>query len=148
MKKLASFPHSEEDEAWPALRPYFERIPQRLDDAITLETILIRVREGRMLLWAIIEDGALVGAAATSEHGDDDGGYVLVDALAGDGFTRWGRDVLDDFEQRVMARGFDRLRLGAGRPGWRRLLAPRGYTITEDGQLEKRLSNGISDTTG
>ncbi|MCP4386544.1 MAG: hypothetical protein GY798_34895, partial [Hyphomicrobiales bacterium] len=104
------------------------------------DTIIGRARTRHMLLWVISQNGRIAGAAATSEHEDDCGPFAMLDAFAGNGWFRWGGEVLDDFEQRVRQRGFDRIR-GGGRPGWIRELKRRGYLQDEQG-FEKRLNDG------
>ncbi len=137
---LHLIPFGEEDRAWPALRPYFDRIPKRVPGGIEPDIIINRARTRHMLLWAIFENGELTGAAATSEHEDERGPFAMLDAFAGDGWFRWGGDVLDDFEQRARRRGFDRIR-GGGRLGWIRELKRRGY-VADDHGFEKRLNDG------
>ncbi|MCP4307797.1 MAG: hypothetical protein GY788_23570, partial [bacterium] len=62
MIKLRLIPFGEEEEAWPYLRPFFERIPKRVRGGITPDTIIGRARTRHMLLWVISQNGRIAGA--------------------------------------------------------------------------------------
>ena len=106
------------------------------------ETILHRALTRHMLLWEIREGDVLTGAAATSDHTDNQGRFAMLDAFAGDGWHRWGSEILNEFERRAQRAGMTRIR-GGGRPGWIRELKRYGYLpVPGTAVFEKRLSDG------
>ena len=135
MPELVLIPFGGEDTAWPALRPYFDRIAAKLPDStVTADTILARAHKRELMLWKIQQGWCLTGALATGEMGKT----AFVEAIAGDRMRDWLGPCLADLEDRCRAAGMQRLR-AQGRKGWLRLLRQYGFTPINDDTTEKRL---------
>ena len=106
---------------WPKLKPYFARIAAKVTTEITPATIFDGAKDRRLLLWAIHDDGQLLGAAATGVRDCGDDTVAFIEALAGDEMDRWLIPVLEDFEIIARERGATIVE-HEGRLGWARKL--------------------------
>lgn len=111
---------------WPHLEPLFARIPERVNTTVAPDNILSRARDRTLLLWAIVDNGKLLGAAATGIRDCGREKVAFVEAVAGTDMKRWLASVLEDFEARAKRAGATIIE-NEGRYGWERELGKLGY---------------------
>lgn len=101
----------------------------------------LAVAGGRWPLWAVLDellaghadlwialhgDGAALGCAVTRPAQYPGRRYLSVHAVAGERMEDWGGPMLEAIEEHARLIGCDGIE-AAGRPGWARLAAARGW---------------------
>jgi len=117
-------------EAWPFMAPWFASACRRVPTHLTPELILYRATTKQSDLWAVYAKARplpLLAAAATCLRDGPDGKVCTIETIAGQGVTKWGRQVLAEFETLARNNGVVEIEID-GRLGWQRYLSD--YAVT------------------
>lgn len=101
------------------------------DSLVTVESVRALVKSGRGHLFAVLDDaGGLVGAFVLQSNYCECGSELVMACASADlpGYGTFTRSIMPWVEQRAREFGFDRVRVGVGRRGMRRLLKGLDYS--------------------
>lgn len=101
---------------------YIKACIERLGCDETPDEAFAFVLNRRDLLWRVEDDGKIVAAAITRRIVKPNGNAeILIFAMGGKGFPKWGRAALREIETYAMATGCKAVTFG-GRKAWRKLI--------------------------
>lgn len=112
---------------WPLLEPFIEQILKR-DRRNSIEGYRARLCEGRMQIWAAIEDNKIIAVMITEIHTFDRMKVCLLVACVGTGMSDWIAAIktVEDWARAVGCKEIEPV----ARQGWARALKPHGYELT------------------
>lgn len=119
------------DQVWYKIKPYAERITDRVGGRVTLGSFYEDLINNRQSLWlAYRTSDRFVTGFCTSRLVDYPGARLLsLDMLAGDDLDGWIDQMHEAVEQWAKGNGCDGME-AAGRAGWYRKLKNKGWKQT------------------
>ena len=111
---------------WPSIKPFVEKILEG-DTRNSLDWYLDRLCEGRMQIWAAVQD-AIVAVMITEIHTHDNKKVCHLLACVGEQMNDW-IGAIEQVENWARSVGCQEIEPIA-RKGWERALRPYGYKLT------------------
>lgn len=97
------------DRSWEMVAPHLLKGLSAATDK-TLKDVMDSIFDGTNCLWAIFEDGKIVGVFVTAVYPDEDGTTFLdVFALGGERIEKWGKPISDAMATHAKEMGCNRI---------------------------------------